>query len=181
MSKPCCCSSCCINEANRWRTTWVSLKLSLVVATTRLVPVKMKIKGVTDSNSEYRCSCGSEDSYSICIDDEYEDEKGGSKMRKSKVRLTMKACAAWRRQSLTLRQSILSLKTPLGKKQSMSVLKLWCMGSSPKWIGNFPQSVPQFQKGTNILFFFFFLIHFYIPQWVLNPWPLPPSHVWVRS
>lgn len=54
----------------------MSLKLSLVVAMTRLVPVKMKIKGVTDSNSEYRCSCGSEDGYSIGRDDEYEDEEG---------------------------------------------------------------------------------------------------------
>lgn len=52
----------------------MSLKLSLVVATTRLVPVKMKIKRVADSNSEYHCSCGSEDGYSIGRDDEYEDE-----------------------------------------------------------------------------------------------------------
>lgn len=33
-------------------------------------------QGVTDSNSEYCCSCGSADGYSIGRDDEYEDEEG---------------------------------------------------------------------------------------------------------
>lgn len=151
----------------------MSLKLSLVVATTRLVPVKMKIKGVTDSNSEYRCSCGSEDSYSICIDDEYEDEKGGEQDEEVKGKTNYESMCSMKETVPHIEAIHSKLENSSGQEAVYECSKVVMHGIKPQMNWKFPSIGSPISKGNQYPFFFFFFNTFLHTPMGLKPMTSP--------
>ena len=132
----------------------MSLKLSLVVTTTRLVPVKMKIKGVADSNSEYRCSCGSEDGYFIGRDDEYEDEEGEEQDEEVKGKTNYDSMCSMKETVLHIEAIHSKLENSSGQEAVYKCSKVVMHGIKPQMSWKFPSIGSPISKGNQYPFFF---------------------------